>query len=129
MDFDDLLMKTVLLFRQHPDVLAHYQQRFQHVLIDEYQDTNTAQNEIALLLAAGHQQITIVGDSDQCLPPGTMVSHPDGSSGRSSRSQVGDVVARHRRGGAASHRASCGTSASGHYNGPLVTRHGGRRRR
>ena len=47
MDFDDLLMNTVLLFRQHPEVLAHYQQRFRHVLIDEYQDTNTAQNEIA----------------------------------------------------------------------------------
>ncbi len=73
MDFDDLLMNTVLLFRQHPEVLAHYQQRFSHVLIDEYQDTNTAQNEIALQLAAGHQQITIVGDGDQCLPPGTLV--------------------------------------------------------
>ena len=48
MDFDDLLMKTVELFHEHPDVLAHYQQRFQHVLIDEYQDTNMAQNEIAL---------------------------------------------------------------------------------
>ncbi len=67
MDFDDLLMNTVLLFRQHPEVLAHYQQRFQYVLIDEYQDTNTAQNEIALQLAAGHQQITIVGDGDQSV--------------------------------------------------------------
>ena len=67
MDFDDLLMNTVLLFRQHPDVLAHYQQRFRHVLIDEFQDTNTAQNEIALQLAAGHQQITIVGDGDQSV--------------------------------------------------------------
>ncbi len=73
MDFDDLLMNTVMLFRQHPDVLAHYQQRFRHVLIDEYQDTNTAQNEIALQLAAGHEQITIVGDGDQCLLPGTQV--------------------------------------------------------
>ncbi len=73
MDFDDLLMNTVMLFRQHPEVLAYYQQRFRHVLIDEYQDTNTAQNEIALQLAAGHQQITIVGDGDQCLLPGTMV--------------------------------------------------------
>ena len=67
MDFDDLLMKTVELFRSHPDVLAHYQQRFQHVLIDEYQDTNMAQNELALALAAGHQQITIVGDHDQSV--------------------------------------------------------------
>ena len=67
MDFDDLLMKTVELFRDHPDVLAHYQQRFQHVLIDEYQDTNMAQNEIALTLAAEHEQITIVGDHDQSV--------------------------------------------------------------
>ena len=67
MDFDDLLMKTVELFRSHPDVLAHYQQRFQHVLIDEYQDTNMAQNEIALALAAQHEQITIVGDHDQSV--------------------------------------------------------------
>ena len=67
MDFDDLLMKTVELFRTHPDVLAHYQQRFQHVLIDEYQDTNMAQNEIALALAGQHEQITIVGDHDQSV--------------------------------------------------------------
>ena len=67
MDFDDLLMNVVMLFRQHPEVLAHYQQRFAHVLIDEYQDTNTAQNEIALQLAAGHENITIVGDGDQSV--------------------------------------------------------------
>jgi DNA helicase-2/ATP-dependent DNA helicase PcrA len=79
MDFDDLLMKTVELFRHHPEVLAYYQQRFKYVLIDEYQDTNTAQNELALALAEGHQQITIVGDGDQCLPPGTMIDTPDGA--------------------------------------------------
>ena len=67
MDFDDLLMKTVQLFREHPDVLAHYQQRFQHVLVDEYQDTNMAQNEIALSLAAQSGQVTIVGDHDQSV--------------------------------------------------------------
>ena len=78
MDFDDLLMNTVMLFRQHPEVLSHYQRRFQHVLIDEYQDTNTAQNEIALALAAEHHDITIVGDGDQCLPPGTLIRTPNG---------------------------------------------------
>jgi len=67
MDFDDLLMKTVQLFREHPDVLAHYQQRFQHVLVDEYQDTNMAQNEIAMSLAAQSGQVTIVGDGDQSV--------------------------------------------------------------
>ena len=67
MDFDDLLMKTVQLFREHPEVLAHYQQRFQHVLVDEYQDTNMAQNEIAMSLAAQSGQVTIVGDHDQSV--------------------------------------------------------------
>ena len=67
MDFDDLLTNTVLLFRRNPDVLAGYQQRFLHVLIDEYQDTNTAQNEMVMMLAAEHQNVTVVGDSDQSI--------------------------------------------------------------
>ncbi|MBI5089232.1 MAG: UvrD-helicase domain-containing protein, partial [Actinobacteria bacterium] len=67
MDFDDLLMKTVQLFRQHPDVLASYQQRFQHILIDEYQDTNLAQNELAVLLAKDSGEITAVGDESQSI--------------------------------------------------------------
>jgi DNA helicase-2/ATP-dependent DNA helicase PcrA len=65
MDFDDLLTNVVKLFREHPDVLEHYRQRFRHVLVDEYQDTNQAQNEIVLMLAAEHRQVTVVGDSDQ----------------------------------------------------------------
>src|SRR4051794_3422162 len=67
MDFDDLLTVTVRLFQTCPDVLAHYQERFEHVLVDEYQDTNRAQNEMVLLLASGHRNITVVGDSDQSI--------------------------------------------------------------
>jgi DNA helicase II / ATP-dependent DNA helicase PcrA len=67
MDFDDLLMKTVELLRTYPDVLENYQQRFQHILIDEYQDTNLAQNELAVLLAEHSGEITAVGDSDQSI--------------------------------------------------------------
>ncbi len=78
MDFDDLLMKTVVLFREHGDVLEHYRQRFEHILVDEYQDTNQAQNEMILMLAGGHQNVCVVGDTDQCLPPGTLVSTPHG---------------------------------------------------
>ena len=78
MDFDDLLMKTVELFRHHPDVLRSYQERFKHILIDEYQDTNLAQNELAVLLAKDSGEITAVGDSDQCLPWGTLVATPAG---------------------------------------------------
>jgi DNA helicase II / ATP-dependent DNA helicase PcrA len=78
MDFDDLLLNVVRLFREHPDVLEHYRQRFRHILVDEYQDTNQAQNEIVLLLAGGHHNVCVVGDTDQCFPAGTMVSTPDG---------------------------------------------------
>ncbi len=67
MDFDDLLVNTVRLFREHPEVLEEYRQRFQHILVDEFQDTNQAQNEIVLRLAGGHQNICVVGDTDQSV--------------------------------------------------------------
>jgi DNA helicase-2/ATP-dependent DNA helicase PcrA len=98
MDFDDLLVQTVQLFRTHPDVLAQYQQRFQHILIDEYQDTNVAQNELALLLAGSHENITVVGDMDQCLPEGTPISTPHGPRPIESL-RIGDQVASIRGGG------------------------------
>ncbi|HMK99816.1 MAG TPA: UvrD-helicase domain-containing protein, partial [Acidimicrobiales bacterium] len=67
MDFDDLLVNTVRLLREHPDVLESYRKRFLHVLVDEYQDTNRAQNEIVLLLGAEHGNVTVVGDHDQSI--------------------------------------------------------------
>ena len=67
MDFDDLLMVTVNLLQACPDVLAHYQTRFKHLLVDEYQDTNRAQNELVLLLAKEHRNVCVVGDSDQSV--------------------------------------------------------------
>ena len=67
MDFDDLLVNTVRLFRAAPDVLEHYQDRFLQILVDEYQDTNGAQNEIVLMLGAKHRNVMVVGDSDQSI--------------------------------------------------------------
>ena len=67
MDFDDLLQRTVELFRDHPEVLARWRQRFGHVLVDEYQDTNPVQNELVIRLAAESRQITAVGDADQSI--------------------------------------------------------------
>ena len=67
MDFDDLLMRTSQLFREHPDVLASWRRRFGHVLVDEYQDTNPVQNALVLQLAEEHRQVTVVGDSDQSV--------------------------------------------------------------
>jgi DNA helicase-2/ATP-dependent DNA helicase PcrA len=60
MDFDDLLGQALRLLREHPATLQHYRQRFRHVLVDEYQDTNRVQNELVLLLAAEHRNITVV---------------------------------------------------------------------
>jgi DNA helicase-2/ATP-dependent DNA helicase PcrA len=57
MDFDDLLLRTVELFRRRPDLLEAYQQRFRHVLVDEYQDTNVVQNELVTMLAARHRNV------------------------------------------------------------------------
>jgi DNA helicase-2/ATP-dependent DNA helicase PcrA len=65
LDFDDIIMQTVLLFRDHPEVLEHYQERFEYVLIDEYQDTNRAQYHLVNMLAAKHRNLCVVGDADQ----------------------------------------------------------------
>jgi DNA helicase-2/ATP-dependent DNA helicase PcrA len=67
MDFDDLLTQALRLLREHPAVLQHYQHRFKHILVDEYQDTNRVQNELVLLLAADHRNVCVVGDQDQSI--------------------------------------------------------------
>ncbi|MBL8001231.1 MAG: UvrD-helicase domain-containing protein [Flavobacteriales bacterium] len=67
MDFDDLLFNTNLLFRDHPDAMLKYQQRFQYILVDEYQDTNLAQYNIVRTLAARHENLTVVGDDSQSI--------------------------------------------------------------
>lgn len=67
MDFDDLLLNAVRLFRKSPESLHSYQTRFRHLLVDEYQDTNGVQNELVVRLADAHRQVTVVGDSDQSV--------------------------------------------------------------
>jgi DNA helicase-2/ATP-dependent DNA helicase PcrA len=67
MDFDDLLYNTALLFRDHPEAMLKYQQRFQYLLVDEYQDTNAVQYSIVKTLAARHENITVVGDDSQSI--------------------------------------------------------------
>lgn len=95
MDFDDLLLQTVRLFHEHPEVLAAYCDRFEHILVDEYQDTNRAQNEIVLLLAGGHRNVCVVGDTDQCLPTGTMIALADGTAVPVELISPGDEVLAH----------------------------------
>ncbi|MCL2366041.1 MAG: UvrD-helicase domain-containing protein [Oscillospiraceae bacterium] len=67
LDFDDLILMTVRLFDEHPDVLKYYQRRFKHVLIDEYQDTNNLQYRLTSALAGGYGNICVVGDDDQSI--------------------------------------------------------------
>ena len=67
MDFDDIIMHTVRLLRENPDVLAHYQRKFKYVCIDEYQDTNVAQFQLAALLSGQYKNLMVVGDDDQSI--------------------------------------------------------------
>lgn len=67
MDFDDLLMQAVILFRQNPETLRRYQSYYKHILVDEFQDTNTAQYQLVRLLAGAHQNLFVVGDPDQSI--------------------------------------------------------------
>ncbi|MFT6549441.1 MAG: DNA helicase-2/ATP-dependent DNA helicase PcrA [Acidimicrobiales bacterium] len=67
MDFDDLLGNAVRVLRSQPDVLERYRGRFQHILVDEYQDTNQVQNDLVMLLGSAHRNVCVVGDSDQSI--------------------------------------------------------------
>ena len=67
LDFDDLLMLPITLFRKYPDILAKYQERFKYVLIDEYQDTNEAQYILTKLISSKYKNICVVGDNDQSI--------------------------------------------------------------
>ena len=67
MDFDDLIIKTVELFKKNPEVLEYYQDRFRYIMVDEYQDTNTAQFELIRLLADKYRNLCVVGDDDQSI--------------------------------------------------------------
>lgn len=67
LDFDDLLVKTVELFQNNPDILEQYQEKFKYIMVDEYQDTNTAQFKFISLLADKHRNLCVVGDDDQSI--------------------------------------------------------------
>ena len=115
MDFDDLLAQALRLLREHPPVLDHYRQRFRHILVDEYQDTNKVQNDLVLLLASDHRNVCVVGDQDQCLPPGTMVATPSGDRPIETLAEGDEVIG---TGGAGELRpARIAEVRPGHYRG------------
>ena len=67
LDFDDLLLKTYQIFKKSPEILAYYQNRFEYIFVDEFQDTNTSQYELVKLLAGTRKNVLAVGDEDQCI--------------------------------------------------------------
>jgi DNA helicase II / ATP-dependent DNA helicase PcrA len=91
MDFSDLISNTLLLFRTRPNILKKYQKQFQFILVDEFQDTNYAQNELAILLAGDDHNITVVADDDQCLPGNSKILTPKGDV-PISQIKIGDEV-------------------------------------
>ena len=91
-DFDDMLMLTVEVLERFPEALERWQHAFRYILVDEYQDTNHAQYRLLQLLAAGHGNVFAVGDPDQCLVAGTLVTMADGSERPIERVRAGDEV-------------------------------------
>jgi DNA helicase-2/ATP-dependent DNA helicase PcrA len=67
LDFDDLIMLTVKIFEEYPDTLAKYQRKFKHILVDEFQDTNSVQYRLIKLLSSSHRNLCVVGDDDQSI--------------------------------------------------------------
>ena len=92
MDFDDLLFRCVNLFELFPEVRDRYRRSFRHVLVDEYQDTNRAQYRWLQLLCEDHRNLCVVGDDDQCLVEGTLVTMADGSTKPIEEVREGDLV-------------------------------------
>ncbi|MBI5798477.1 MAG: UvrD-helicase domain-containing protein, partial [Candidatus Yonathbacteria bacterium] len=99
LDFDDLILKTVILLRDHPEIRREYQARWKYIHIDEYQDTNAVQYEMARLLAGETMNICVVGDGDQCIISGTKITMEDGSVKPIEKIQGGDMVCSHHGSG------------------------------
>ena len=91
-DFDDLLFRTVNLLELFPDVAERYRNAFRWILVDEYQDTNHAQYRLLQLLAGEQRNVCVVGDDDQCLLEGTLVTMATAAESRSSSVRPGDLV-------------------------------------
>ncbi|MGH3081812.1 MAG: UvrD-helicase domain-containing protein, partial [Gaiellaceae bacterium] len=91
-DFDDLLMLTVEVLERFPEAKERWQKAFRYVLVDEYQDTNHAQYRLLQILAEKHRNVCVVGDPDQCLVAGTLVTMADGTTKPIENLRSGDEV-------------------------------------
>jgi DNA helicase-2/ATP-dependent DNA helicase PcrA len=118
LDFDDLLMETVRLLQHNPTVRERMQERYTHVLVDEFQDTNIAQYTLVGLIAGRHRNLFCVGDPDQCLPSGTLIQTPRGHR-PIERIRRGDAVTA-ASGRSASMSATVTHAESRPYEGDLI---------
>jgi superfamily I DNA/RNA helicase len=126
-DFDDLLMLTVQVLERFPDARERWQKAFRYVLVDEYQDTNHAQYRLLQLLAEQHRNVCAVGDPDQCLVAGTLVTMADGSTKPIERVRAGEaVLSCHGSGRFAPSRVTR-VHRGTRRNGVAITTSGGRR--
>ncbi|MDQ3537283.1 MAG: UvrD-helicase domain-containing protein [Actinomycetota bacterium] len=116
-DFDDLLVKTVEIFELFDDVVERYRGQFEQILVDEWQDTNRAQYEMVRLLSWGHRNLTVVGDGDQCLPAGTLISTSGGPVPIEQVQPDDEVTGTCGRAEVATGRVTA--VMPGHYDGPL----------
>ena len=91
-DFDDLIMLTVEVLERFPEALTRWQKAFRYILVDEYQDTNHAQYRLLQLLGGEHGNVCAVGDPDQCLVAGTLITMADGSTKPIETIRLGDDV-------------------------------------
>ncbi len=92
LDFGDLIFYTLKLFKERPNILKIYSEKFKYIMVDEFQDTNMAQYELLKLLAGEKLNLTVVGDDDQCLPGDSLITVRDGFK-RIDKVKVGDEVA------------------------------------
>jgi DNA helicase-2/ATP-dependent DNA helicase PcrA len=127
MDFDDLLVRTVNLLEISAEARERWRRTFRHVLVDEYQDTNHAQYRLLQLLTSEHGNLVVVGDEDQCLVEGTMVTMGDGSQKPIEQLAAGDMVMSCH--GSADFRPSpvTGVFKAWEKNGVEITTRNGRR--
>jgi DNA helicase-2/ATP-dependent DNA helicase PcrA len=127
MDFDDLLYLTVEVLERFPEARERWQKAFRYVLVDEYQDTNHAQYRLLQLLGEQHRNVCAVGDPDQCLVAGTLVTMADGTTKPIEHVRAGEEVLSAHGGGAFIASRVLGVHQSSRSGGIAITTAAGRR--
>jgi len=118
LDFDDLIMLLVELFSKFPKILKKYQEKFRYILVDEYQDTNAAQYVLINLLAKKYENVCVVGDDAQCLPPDTKIST---SKGPLPIAHIkGEIILNSAGGRGGIYNSSAEKIYKRYYEGPLI---------